>query len=615
MSSTSTSRRGLRSSTETLPNTPLVDSPSTQGQKPAFHLSVKFWWTLLAAVNVVWLSWLCLYGHNFENPFSTLSFFCFFLAEAVTFLTGFFFYVCFWNVRERPIVNITTLQPAFDSSPPKVNVTVCHYFEDLSDTRQTVTAALNMDKTFHKQHLWVLDDSFFDASSPREPVKTDAGDVEVMLSKETDVDILLSISAGDMPRMTREGADLIKMMYKILNSQAQRIILSENANSNQDDATEREKRKNVNLRTQIAADVKFTRNVIRPDCADASLRFDFFYRSEEESDWRAFDVSVVGRVKPSAGKHHYKAGNMNNAIYNERMTGDFVLVLDNDMVPKQQMINYLLPWMYKRNGSSADDKMTDHWERDETVAFVQAPQYVIVGKDTENGVTGVVGLSVQKAKDSYGLCQCNGTNMLIALQAMTHVNGMPYDSFTEDNLFGLMVQDLGYRSVYVPMELSTGKLPDNPAAAVLQQIRWSKGQFQSLLIHTGIQKRFPIKYRSEEDRLRFQSKTDLSKIQQIRQRHSQIQEIFMLHMSAHPVASAAGVLYILGTIVWIWTGSAPVKAADLISSPLVLICLLTSLTCRIMSLKMACGNISLIEVMEGMREHYAGSLSAFTWNY
>jgi hypothetical protein len=277
------------------------------------------------------------------------------------------------------------------------------------------------------------------------------------------------------------------------------------------------------------------------------------------------------------------------------------------MVPKGQMVNYLLPWMYKRSDKLSSIK----WERDETIGFVQAPQFVIVNEKSESGETGVVGLSVQKAKDSFGLCQCNGTNMLINLSALTHVNGMPYDSFTEDNLFGLMVQEEGYRSVYVPIELSTGKLPDNPAAAVLQQIRWSKGQFQSLLLHTGIQKREPIRYRSDEDRLRCQQpKANSTRLAQIRKQHWQLQEMFTIHMSAHPVAAAAGVFYIIGTVLWTWADCPPLKASVLLSQPMILICLLTSLVCRVMSLKMACGNISLMETLEGMREHYAGCLSA-----
>ena len=46
----------------------------------------------------------------------------------------------------------------------------------------------------------------------------------------------------------------------------------------------------------------------------------------------------LARPKPSGRPHHAKAGNINYALFSGQTTGEFILTLDADHVPKPQFL-------------------------------------------------------------------------------------------------------------------------------------------------------------------------------------------------------------------------------------------------------------------------------------
>lgn len=105
--------------------------------------------------------------------------------------------------------------------------------------------------------------------------------------------------------------------------------------------------------------------IIRSDCARASVCYHFY--AEYLGQISGPEVKVVCRVKPDT--HHYKAGNINNALYNERLEGEFVIFFDNDMKPLPDFIIRTIPWFYYWHEEKQEYKIN------KSIAYVQSPQF------------------------------------------------------------------------------------------------------------------------------------------------------------------------------------------------------------------------------------------------
>jgi cellulose synthase (UDP-forming) len=77
--------------------------------------------------------------------------------------------------------------------------------------------------------------------------------------------------------------------------------------------------------------------VNRADCAAGSFRDDYRYPGLPH-------VTFIGRVKPET--HYSKAGNINNALYNEGANGRYLIILDTDMQPHPKFILATLPFFF-----------------------------------------------------------------------------------------------------------------------------------------------------------------------------------------------------------------------------------------------------------------------------
>jgi cellulose synthase (UDP-forming) len=53
----------------------------------------------------------------------------------------------------------------------------------------------------------------------------------------------------------------------------------------------------------------------------------------------------IARPKPEGKPHHAKAGNINYAIFSGETSGDFILTLDADHIPKPNFLQRVLPYV------------------------------------------------------------------------------------------------------------------------------------------------------------------------------------------------------------------------------------------------------------------------------
>jgi cellulose synthase (UDP-forming) len=164
-------------------------------------------------------------------------------------------------------------------------------------------------------------------------------------------------------------------------------------------------------------------------------------------------------VRPS--RRGAKAGNLNDAM--ARTTGEFLLVLDADHVPKPEFLELSM------GGFGGAD-----------VAFVQTPQDYV--NRTTNRVSaganeqqGLFYGPIMRGKNARNAVFSCGTNVIFRRVALESVGGMPEDSITEDLRVSLILSGKGQRGVYVPLILAEGMGPVDVASFFSQQSRWARG--------------------------------------------------------------------------------------------------------------------------------------------
>jgi cellulose synthase (UDP-forming) len=168
-----------------------------------------------------------------------------------------------------------------------------------------------------------------------------------------------------------------------------------------------------------------------------------------------------------------KAGNINHALQvlaADPQPPDFIAVLDADFVPHRGFISRSLALFH-----------------DPSVGLVQTPQHFFNADPVQHNL----GLSrsypdeqrfffdhLQPARDAWGTAFCCGTSSLIRWAAVMDVGGFPTDSITEDFMLTLVLQDKGWRTVYLNEALTEGLAPEGLKEYVTQRARWCLGLMQ-----------------------------------------------------------------------------------------------------------------------------------------
>lgn len=204
---------------------------------------------------------------------------------------------------------------------------------------------------------------------------------------------------------------------------------------------------------------------------------------------RHFSRKGVPQWNTAEGAHRArtKHGNYNAwlAAYGDGY--DFFASVDTDHVP---LPNYL-------------ERMLGYF-RDPDVAFVVGPQ---VYGNYDTAVTKLAESQqylfhalIQRAGNAYGSPMFVGTNNAVRITALKQIGGL-YDSITEDMATGFELHrtrnpDTGrhWSSVYTPDVLAVGEGPTSWTDFFTQQMRWSRGTYETLIGQYGRGgRRFPLR--------------------------------------------------------------------------------------------------------------------------
>jgi cellulose synthase (UDP-forming) len=121
----------------------------------------------------------------------------------------------------------------------------------------------------------------------------------------------------------------------------------------------------------------------------------------------------IARPKPKGKPHHAKAGNINYAIFSGETSGDFILTLDADHIPKPEFMQRVLPYFYTYN------LYTGKYESNQ-IAFVQTPQafYNIPTGDPFGHQAHLFYGPIQQGKDGMNSAFYTGTNAVLRREAL-----------------------------------------------------------------------------------------------------------------------------------------------------------------------------------------------------
>lgn len=173
-------------------------------------------------------------------------------------------------------------------------------------------------------------------------------------------------------------------------------------------------------------------------------------------------------------KARTKHGNYNAWIAMHGDAYDFFASVDTDHVPLPNFLERMLGFF-----------------RDPDVAFVVGPQvygnYTSPVTKAAESQQFLFHALIQRAGNRYHAPMFVGTNNVVRISAVKQVGGL-YDSITEDMATGFELHRRKnprtghfWRSVYTPDVLAVGEGPASWTDFFTQQLRWSRGTFETLI--------------------------------------------------------------------------------------------------------------------------------------
>ncbi|MCA1645959.1 MAG: glycosyltransferase, partial [Chloroflexi bacterium] len=167
---------------------------------------------------------------------------------------------------------------------------------------------------------------------------------------------------------------------------------------------------------------------------------------------------------------HAKAGNINAAL--ARTRGDFIAVLDADMVPQPDYLDQTL-------GYFTDPK----------VALVQGPQE-FYNRDSVQHARGGAAKGwheqslffhvIQPGRNHWNAAFWCGSPSVLSRAALADIGGVATETVTEDMHTTIRLHARGWRTVYHDKPIAYGIAPQTLHAFAVQRLRWSQGTLQVL---------------------------------------------------------------------------------------------------------------------------------------
>src|SRR6476646_4993571 len=492
----------------------------------------------LAEINLIlgawYLYWRINHSINFDVLWLSIPLL---IAEVYSYIGGFMFTIGLWRPITRQVKSLDQLTPAMPpSSWPTLDVFVTCYNESVDIVERTTRAALAMDYPVTKLRVYILDDG----NSP---------DIRAMAERLALEDLQRPQLQAEVARLSSERAQLATRLEELQqlepDTQAVEDFLEDPSAINQGNL--------VFGWLQSLQKLLMLLNPGHPSMRDRLLAEEketeqLLHRKELELS-EVLRCRYIARPKPAGKPHYAKAGNINYAIFAGGTSGEFILTLDADHIPKPQFLKRVLAYFYTYN-------LTTGRYDSNRIAFVQTPQdfYNIPAGDPFGHRANLFYGPIQQGKDGLNSAFYTGTNAILRREALVNVGlrhffteyskneghlddfdlvgGMSSNSITEDMNTAMRLHANGWKSVYHHEILAEGLAPDDLSSTLKQRLRWAQGTIQVLVRENPL------------------TKAGLSFWQRL--------QYFQTMYSYF--SGFATVIFIAGPILYFFTGVIPVKA-------------------------------------------------------
>lgn len=187
-------------------------------------------------------------------------------------------------------------------------------------------------------------------------------------------------------------------------------------------------------------------------------------RSEVKEMCNEYKVHYISRND----NKYAKAGNINNAL--NQTKGEFVLLLDADMIPKKNIL--------KRTLGQFTDK---------SVAFVQTPQafynydpfqYNLYFENSIPNEQDFFMRDIESGRSVHNAVLHVGTNAVFRRSSLDAIGGIPTGTITEDMATGMLLQAKGFKTIFINEVLAIGLSAETFSDLIKQRDRWCRGNIQ-----------------------------------------------------------------------------------------------------------------------------------------
>jgi cellulose synthase (UDP-forming) len=163
---------------------------------------------------------------------------------------------------------------------------------------------------------------------------------------------------------------------------------------------------------------------------------------------------------------HAKAGNINYAL--QHTHGEFIVILDADMVPQPEYL----------------DRTLGYFE-DEKLALVQLPQEFYNQDSIQHASNtptwheqSLFFRVIQPGKNYTNSAFWCGSPSVVRREALEEVGGVATETITEDIHTSVRLHSRGWKTLYINEPLAYGIAPQTIRAFLLQRLRWAQGTMQ-----------------------------------------------------------------------------------------------------------------------------------------
>ncbi|MEH2239324.1 glycosyltransferase [Nostoc sp.] len=441
----------------------------------------------LAEINLIfgiwYLQWRITHSINFDALWISIPLL---IAEIYSYFGGVMFVIGLWRPLVRQIKSLDQMIPPIPRSDwPTVDVFVTCYNEPPEIVEETVKAALTMDYPPTKLQVYVLDDG-------------NSADMRAMTERLCIEDLQSAQLQREAERIDAEHSCLLERLKQLENLTPNTQAAEQWLQASSEPVVNQFATEFVQSLRQFILWLPPAHQSISDRLTTERKALEEAIRKKELELVELARFRYIARPKPVGVPHHAKAGNLNYAIFSGETSGQFILTLDADHIPKPQFLKRVLPYFCTYN------LLTGKYDQNQ-IAFVQTPQdfYNIPPGDPFGHQAHLFYGPLQQGKDGMNAAFYTGTDAVLRREALISVGlqyfadeyaknekrldefqligGVSSNSITEDMNTAMRLHGAGWKSVYHHELLAEGLAPNDLKSTLKQRLRWAQGTIQVLV--------------------------------------------------------------------------------------------------------------------------------------